>query len=103
MAGSPPRPSGHIAGDTLRSMAPPSPLGIAAEGLRTLQAFGRRIPVGGGVLAPSLEDRVSGRVVMITGASSGIGETAALKLGLAGATVLLVARTREKLQTVADQ
>ena|SRR5437764_1100401 len=84
-------------------MAPPNPLDIAAEGLRTLQAFGRRIPVGGGVLAPSLEDRVSGRVVMITGASSGIGETAALKLGLAGATVLLVARTREKLQTVADQ
>ena len=68
-----------------------------------MQAFGRRMPVGGGVLAPSLEDSVSGRVVMITGASSGIGETTALKLGQAGGTVLLVARTREKLQTVADQ
>jgi short-subunit dehydrogenase len=84
-------------------MATPNPLDLAAQGLRTLQAFGRRIPVGGGVLAPSLEGAVSGRVVMITGASSGIGETTALKLGQAGATVLLVARTRKKLQTVADQ
>jgi short-subunit dehydrogenase len=84
-------------------MAPPNPLDLAAQGIRTLQAFGRRMPVGGGVLAPSLEDAVSGRVVMITGASSGIGETTALKVGQAGGTVLLVARTREKLQTVADQ
>jgi short-subunit dehydrogenase len=84
-------------------MAPPNPLDLAAQGLRTLHAFGRRIPVGGGVLAPSLVDAVSGRVVMITGASSGIGETTALKIGQAGGTVLLVARTREKLQTVADQ
>ncbi len=81
----------------------PNPFDIAAEGLRTLQAFGRRIPVGGGVLAPSLEDAVSGRVVLITGASSGIGESAALRIGNAGGTVLLVARTREKLQDVADQ
>jgi short-subunit dehydrogenase len=84
-------------------MAPPNPLDLAAQGVRTLQAFGRRIPVGGGVLAPSLEDSVSGRVVMITGASSGIGETTSLKVGKAGGTVLLVARTREKLEAVAEQ
>src|SRR5436305_10424374 len=84
-------------------MAPPNPLDIAAQSLRTLQAFGRRMPLGGGVLAPSLQDRVNGRVVLITGASSGIGETTALKIGKAGGTVLLVARTREKLQAVADR
>jgi NAD(P)-dependent dehydrogenase (short-subunit alcohol dehydrogenase family) len=84
-------------------MAPPNPLDIAAQSVRTLQAFSRRIPVGGGVLAPSLEDAVSGKTVMITGASSGIGRATALKVGEAGATVLLVARTKEKLDELADE
>ncbi|HZU61849.1 MAG TPA: SDR family NAD(P)-dependent oxidoreductase, partial [Solirubrobacteraceae bacterium] len=84
-------------------MAPPNPLELAAEGVRTLQAFGRRIPVGGGVLAPSLKDRVNGRMVLITGASSGIGRATALKVGAAGGIVLLVARTREKLDELADE
>ena len=82
-------------------MAPPNPFELAAEGVRTLQAFGRRIPVGGGVLAPSLKDRVNGRVVMITGASSGIGRASALKVGEAGGIVLLVARTKQKLDELA--
>jgi hypothetical protein len=84
-------------------MAPPNPLELAAEGVRTLQAFGRRIPVGGGVLAPSLKDRINGRVVLITGASSGIGRAAALKVGEAGAIVLLVARTKSKLDELAQE
>jgi NAD(P)-dependent dehydrogenase (short-subunit alcohol dehydrogenase family) len=46
----------------------------------------------------SLSGAVSGRVVMITGASSGIGHSAALKIGAAGGIVLLVARTPEKLE-----
>jgi short-subunit dehydrogenase len=70
-------------------MAPPNPLDLVAGGFRTLQAFGRRMPVGGGVLAPSLIDAVSGRVVLITGASSGI--------------VVLVARTKEKLDELAGE
>jgi NAD(P)-dependent dehydrogenase (short-subunit alcohol dehydrogenase family) len=41
---------------------------------------------------------VRDKVVMITGASSGIGKSAALKIGAAGGTVLLVARTPEKLE-----
>ena len=45
----------------------------------------------------SLGGAVAGKVVMITGASSGIGEAAAEKIAAAGATVLLVARTPEKL------
>jgi short-subunit dehydrogenase len=84
-------------------MAPPNPLDLAAEGFRTLQAFGRRIPIGGGVLAPSLADAVSGRVILITGASSGIGRAAALKVGAAGGIVLLVARTKSKLDELADE
>jgi short-subunit dehydrogenase len=84
-------------------MAPPNPLDIAAQGVRTLQAFSRRIPVGGGVLAPSLEDVVAGKTVLITGASSGIGRATALKIGEAGGTLLLVARTKEKLDDLAEE
>jgi short-subunit dehydrogenase len=69
--------------------------------MRTLQAFGRRIPEVGGILAPSLEDAVSGKTILITGASSGIGRATALKAGTAGGTVLLVARTKEKLDELA--
>jgi NAD(P)-dependent dehydrogenase (short-subunit alcohol dehydrogenase family) len=46
----------------------------------------------------SLAGAVKGKVVMITGASSGIGKAAALRVGEAGAIVLLVARTPEKLE-----
>ena len=45
-----------------------------------------------------LRERVSGRAVVITGASSGIGEALANRLGDAGAKVLLVARSDDKLQ-----
>jgi len=46
----------------------------------------------------TLEKHVVGKTVMITGATSGIGKAAALKLARAGAKVLLVARTKEKLE-----
>jgi NAD(P)-dependent dehydrogenase (short-subunit alcohol dehydrogenase family) len=46
----------------------------------------------------SLAGAVRDRVVLITGASSGIGRSAALKVAQAGAVVLLVARTAEKLE-----
>jgi NAD(P)-dependent dehydrogenase (short-subunit alcohol dehydrogenase family) len=48
----------------------------------------------------SLAGTVSGKKVLITGASSGIGRSAALKVGEAGGEVLLVSRTREKLEEV---
>ncbi|MDQ6605767.1 MAG: SDR family NAD(P)-dependent oxidoreductase [Actinomycetota bacterium] len=81
-------------------MTPPDLTDIASQGIRTLLAFGQRIPGAGTVLAPSLKGAVSDRTVMITGASSGIGKSAALEIGKAGGTVLLVARTREKLEEV---
>jgi short-subunit dehydrogenase len=84
-------------------MAPPSITDLASTGLRTARALGTRIPGAGVVLAHSLEDVVEGRNVMITGASSGIGHAAAAKIGAAGGTVLLVARTEEKLNEAARQ
>jgi thioester reductase-like protein len=51
----------------------------------------------------SLEKAVRGRVVMVTGASSGIGRSAALKIADAGGAVLLVARTPEKLEATREQ
>ena len=46
---------------------------------------------------------VSEQVVVVAGASSGIGRETALKIGEAGGEVLLVSRTREKLEEVARQ
>ena len=44
--------------------------------------------------------KLGGKVVMITGASSGIGFMTAKKVAATGAKVILVARTREKLEDV---
>src|ERR1700730_19145472 len=48
-----------------------------------------------------LRAAVSGKTVLITGASYGLGEATARKLATAGATVLLVARTADKLEELA--
>jgi len=45
--------------------------------------------------------KLSGKTVVITGASSGIGRAAALELARRGADVVLAARRREKLEEVA--
>jgi short-subunit dehydrogenase len=73
---------------------------LARTGVRTARAFGKRIPGAGDVLAPSLQDAVKGRTTLITGASSGIGMAAALEIGKAGGTVLLVARTQSRLEEI---
>jgi thioester reductase-like protein len=48
----------------------------------------------------SLKEALNGKHVMITGASSGIGRSAALKVAAAGGVPLLVARNVEKLEEV---
>ena len=62
-----------------------------------LMRLGRRVM--GNV---SLEKAVRGRIVMVTGASSGIGKAAAVQVADAGGTVLLVARTPEKLEATKE-
>jgi short-subunit dehydrogenase len=76
---------------------------LVSTGVRTALAFGQRVPGAGLVLAPSLSDALKGKTVMITGASSGIGQAAAFKIGKAHGSVILVARTREKLEETARQ
>jgi short-subunit dehydrogenase len=51
----------------------------------------------------SLAGAVRGKVVLITGASSGIGRATAIKVADAGATVLLVARSIDKLEETKDE
>ncbi len=56
------------------------------------------------VLGPedALRQRVSGKVVLLTGASSGIGALVAQRLAAAGATVLLTARSKDTLTDMAE-
>jgi short-subunit dehydrogenase len=51
----------------------------------------------------TLHDAVDRTITLITGGSSGIGEAAANKIAEAGGEVVLVARTQENLEKVADE
>jgi short-subunit dehydrogenase len=51
----------------------------------------------------SLRGAIEGKVVVITGASSGIGHATALNVGAAGGTAVLVARSAEKLEATKDE
>jgi NAD(P)-dependent dehydrogenase (short-subunit alcohol dehydrogenase family) len=48
-----------------------------------------------------LRSAISGKTVLVTGASFGVGEATARKLGAAGATVLVVARSADRLHELA--
>ena len=49
------------------------------------------------------KNRFSNKVVLITGASSGIGKDSAIKFAGEGAKVALVSRSKEKLEAVANE
>ena len=51
----------------------------------------------------SLKSRVRGKVVLITGGSSGIGRAAAFKIAAAGAKVIIVARREDELVATRDE
>ena len=70
-----------------------SPVGQAGTAAQAMVRAGK---------SSRLAQEVRDKVVVVTGASSGIGEDCALKLAAAGATVILAARTPQKLaETVA--
>ena len=82
------------------------PAGAVANVLNRPTAFGRNRPLYGlnlldALRGGTLEDALRDRIVLITGASSGIGATLAAKLGDAGGEVVLVARSRDKLEETA--
>lgn len=50
-----------------------------------------------------MDNSFSGKVVLLTGASSGIGEAMALQMARSGAKIVLAARRLEQLQAIAEQ
>lgn len=63
----------------------------------------RVVNPGGRPSAAKLRGHVAGSVVLVTGASHGIGRHTAIQLAQAGATVLLVARSADVLEELAEQ
>ncbi len=49
------------------------------------------------------QDHLAGRIILVTGATKGIGRTLALTLGQHGATVILSGRSQKKLEKVYDE
>jgi short-subunit dehydrogenase len=82
------------------------PVGAVSHALNRPSAMGRNRPLYGlnlldAIRGSSLEDAVRDRIVLITGASSGIGAVTARRIGEAEGEVVLVARGREKLEETA--
>ncbi|WP_249011953.1 SDR family NAD(P)-dependent oxidoreductase [Conexibacter sp. DBS9H8] len=73
---------------------------LIGAGARAALSFSARIPAAGELVAPTLEQAVGGKLVLITGSSSGIGRASAHRVAAAGGRVILVARTRETLDQV---
>ncbi|MBO9522856.1 MAG: SDR family NAD(P)-dependent oxidoreductase [Nocardioidaceae bacterium] len=91
-----------------------TPRGVTRSVVRRMNALGATPVSSRGLLAravprvgdnrdglEALRRAVAGKVVLVTGASSGIGRASAQRFAAAGATVLLVARSEEQLTEVA--
>jgi len=92
-----------------------TPQGVTRAVVRRANAFGATPISSRGVLSravprpgdhdglAALRRAVGGKVVLVTGASSGIGRASAVRFAAAGARVVLVARSEELLTEVADE
>ena len=83
------------------------PVGALSSVMNTPNSAGRYRPfyfhnMQDALAGKTLKDAVKGKVVLITGASSGIGEGTARQIGAAGGEAVLVARTWENLERVAN-
>ena len=88
-------------------MAPLDPRRLAARWMNAATGVAEQhLPlqvagIVGRLSGRTLERTIAGRTILVTGASSGIGEATAMQLGAAGGKVLLVARSEDKLGDVA--
>ncbi len=83
------------------------PVRAVSEVINRPTSFGRNRPLYGlnlieGLRGGDLSKAVEGKVVLITGGSSGIGAATAVRIGAAGGEVALVARGIEKLEDTAQ-
>jgi len=69
----------------------------------TLLLASMRPPLAAQLLGPRHEVDPAGKRILVTGASSGIGEAGAQKLAAAGARVIVVARRKELLDAVVER
>jgi short-subunit dehydrogenase len=76
---------------------------FGATPISTRNLVARATRIGDRDGSSALRDAVAGKVVLVTGASSGIGRAASVRLAAAGATVLLVARSEDLLAEVAGE
>jgi short-subunit dehydrogenase len=83
------------------------PAGVVAKAITGPTAIGRYRPLYplnllDALRGGNLQDAVRDRIVMVTGASSGIGAATAIQIGAAGGEVVLVARGVDKLEQTAE-
>jgi len=76
---------------------------FGATPISSRNLVGRATRLGDRDGAAALRRAVEGKVVLVTGASSGIGRAASVRFAAAGATALLVARSEELLDEVVEE
>jgi len=76
---------------------------FGATPISSRNLIGRATRIGDRDGAAALREAVAGKVVLVTGASSGIGRAASIRLAAAGATVLLVARSEDLLTELVEE